>query len=257
MPESLRNSLVVILFFFAALFVYTKLFGPIQINLQSTITQNPDVFQTTGSGEAEGVPNKASVSLGVNQTSNTADEAKAKANEIINKVVEDLKELGIKGKDIKTTNFSVYPNPEPVILEDKTTSILPRPGGSSGGFTASANIEVKTDSVDLANKALDTASAAGANVIGGVSFTFDDETQRKLEQEARNKAVKEAREKAQDLASAAGIKLGKVINITESGGGFPIPYGAAELKADAPSDTDLQPGENKVSITVTLTFETF
>ena len=254
MFQTLRNVFAVIIFFFAVLFVYTKLFGPIPFTVNSTVTQNPSVFQTTGTGEAEGVPDKASVSLGVTQTAESADEARSKANAIINKVVEDLKKLGIKENDIKTTNFSVYPNQEPVILEQGTSSILPRPG-ESAGFTASANIEVQTDSVDLANKAIDAASAAGANVIGGVTFTFDDEAQKKLEKEAREEAVKEAKEKANELASAAGIKLGKVINITESGGGFPIPYGSA-LKQDIGEQTDLALGENTVTITVTLTFET-
>lgn len=255
MSESLRNAIAVILFFFAALFIYTKILGPVQINLQSTVTQNPNLFQTTGTGEAEGVPNKASVSLGVRAEAPSADEARANANEVINNVVEDLKRLGISENDIKTTNFSVYPNQEPIILEQGTSAIAPRPVGN-GNFIASANLEVKTNSVDLANSAIDTASSAGANVIGGVNFTFDDDTQERLEKEAREEAVKEARERAQELASAAGIRLGKVINISESGSGFPIPYGTSELRADIPDSTNLQPGENKVSITVTLTFET-
>lgn len=260
MSESLRNTLIVIVFIFAALFLYTKLLGPIQISVNSVNTQKQDLFQTTGTGEVTGVPNKASVALGVIQNAKTADEARLKANQIINEVASDLKKLGIDEEDIKTTNFSVYPeNPiEPTILdtqEGSSSLIAPvRPGGT--GFTASANLEVKTDSVDLANKAIDTASAAGANVIGGVSFTFDDKTKKELEAKARREAVKEAKEKANELASTAGIKLGKVINITESDFGFPTPYGAVAMKEDAASQTDLQPGENKVTITITLTFET-
>jgi hypothetical protein len=109
--------------------------------------------------------------------------------------------------------------------------------------------------VDLANKAIDIASSDGANVIGGVSFTFNDKTKESLENQARNLAVADAKKKAQILANAAGIKLGRVINISEEGSGFPIPM-MAEKSADNLTDTDLNPGENTVSITVTLTFET-
>lgn len=250
MFQNLRNIFAVIIFFFGVLFVYTKIFGPIQISVNSVNTQKQDLFQTSGTGEETGVPNKASVSLGVTQTSSSADDARAKTNQVINKVVDDLKKLGIKEIDIKTTNFSVYPNQEPVILEAPT-----RPVGQAG-FTASANLEVKTNSVELANKAIDTASAAGANVVGGITFTFDDKTKKELEGKARREAVKEAKEKAKELTSAAGIKLGKVINIQESNSGFPIPLSAKAGEANASDQTNLQPGENKVSITVTLTFET-
>lgn len=254
-----KNAVQIIVFFFVSLFVYTKLAGPISFSINNVNTQNNTPFQTTGTGEVKATPDKTSVSLGITTNAATADAARSQANAVINKVTADLKSIGISENDIKTSNFSIYPNNpvEPQVMGSSagTSAIVPRPSAAQG-YTASANLEVQTSSVDLANQAIDKASSDGANVIGGVNFTFNDTQKQKLEDEARRKAVADAKQKAQDLASAAGIKLGRIINIQESDNGFPVPMMTAK-EGSVPSDsTNLQPGQNKVTITVTLTFET-
>ena len=249
-----KKPLVIIVFFFLSLFVYTKLAGPITFSVNNVNTENTTPFQTTGTGEVTGVPSQATVSLGVTATSNSSDQAKASANNVVNKVTSDLKALGIDGNKIKTTNFSVTPNGPGSIQP----LIAPLNSGTGAyGYTANATIEIDTPTVDLANKAIDVASKDGANQLGGVNFTFDDATKNKLMQQAQAKAIADAKQKAQSLADAAGIKLGRIINISEDDNGGPIMFAAnAKGAAPAPDQTQLNPGENTVSATVTLTFET-
>lgn len=214
----------------------------------------------------------------------TVEAAKNEVNKIVNQLTNDLKALGVKEKDIKTTNFSVS-SPYPyysadvpqadVVMESEAVQsmpaqpesmrIMPVPPVKPGGqklYAVNANIEVRVSPIETAEKAIDAATKAGANQIGGIQFVVNDAEQKKLEQQARKQAIENAKEKAKDIADAAGIKLGKVIDVQESFGGYPIAYGRAEmmLKSDSGQPTapptELNPGESKISISVTLSYET-
>lgn len=250
------KTLVVIATVFICLYAFTKLLGPIPFSVNSIQTTKSDLFSATGTGEAKGTPSTARIMLGVTKTAATADEAKNEANKIINAVTNELKSIGIDEKKIKTVNFSV--NPDFSVIEPLTTTTRPAVAPQTQRFTATANLDVEAKDVETANRAVDVASQNGANLIGGVSFDLSDEEREKLEDQAREMAIKDARENAEKIAKAAGIRLGKVVNISESGGIPPyISARAAELKQDAVSEpTDLQPGENTVTISVTLFYET-
>lgn len=258
MKSSLILSAFIIFFSFLCLYIFSKVLGPIPFAVNSIQTTKSDLFSATGTGEVSGTPTTARVSLGVTKTATTADEAKNELNKVINAVTKDLKSLGIDEKKIKTTNFSVnpdYTNPELPVSSRPTTLIVP----SSNSFTATANLDVETKDVETANKAIDVASAAGANVIGGVSFDLSDEEREKLQDEARTLAIKDAKAKAEKIARAAGLRLGRVVNINEAGGNQPyfMDARAQELKTtDSIEPTDLQPGENNVMVSVTLFYET-
>ena len=255
--NDVRNGLILVFFAFICLYVFTKLLGPIPFAVNSVQTVKSDLFSTTGTGEVNTVPTTAHVSLGVTKTTTSADTAKNELNTVINDIIEDLKALGIEEKNIKTTNFSVNPDysqPQPL-----TTSTRPGVAGETGRFTATANLEVETKDVETANKAVDAASAAGANLIGGVTFEVSDDEREKLEDEARIKAIADAKAKAEKIAKAAGLRLGRVVTISESGGTQPylMEARAADMKAASGTvPTDLQPGENTVRVDVTLSFET-
>lgn len=128
------------------------------------------------------------------------------------------------------------------------------------GYTVTQELKVTTKSVDVANKALDAAVANGANQISGVTFTINDEDRKALQQKARKAAIADAKNKAQEIAKDAGIKLGKVVNIYVSDD-QPVPMMYDSRKAGAElsnqsAPTNLQPGENTVTVTVTLSYET-
>ncbi len=242
--SEIRKPLVILVIILLGLFVYTKLVGPIPFSVTSVQTTKNNSFSVSGTGKVVAIPNTAQVSLGVTETAATVTDAQTRLNTKTNNVINALKGLGVEEKDIKTTNYSISPN------YDFTA------GQRVTGYTASQNLEIKTKQVELANRAIDAATGAGANVIGGVTFVFDDETKAELEDKARKDAVEKAKVKANSLANAAGIRLGRIIDVQESTGGGPIQFAQLDRAAGDTEQTNITPGENSIELTVTLFYET-
>lgn len=246
--KELKTPFFTIFFIFLGLFLYTKLSGPIPFFITSLQTTKDNLFQASGTGKATGIPDTALVSVGVTQKSSTVEDAKNKVNQTAAKIIDDIKKLGIDEKDIKTVNYSI--NPDYDYLR----------GQAITGYTVNQNLEIKVKPIEKVNKVIDTATADGANLVQGASFIFSDEVQKKLEDEARKQAVNNARQKAESLAKTAGIRLGKVIDVTETNQLNPIPLRQALIGEDekvAPPSTDITPGQNTVNATVTLSYETY
>src|SRR3989338_3289786 len=233
--------------FFILLFTFTKLFGPIPFSVTSVTTQKSDTFQVSGTGEVSVPPDVASINVGVQAQAPTVKEVQEQLNSNIKRVSEAIKQVGVDQKDIQTTNYSINPNYD---YRGTTQRIT--------GYTASSNLSIKVKQIDKANDVIDSATASGANQVGGIFFEVDDKT--KAENEARQKAVDEAKRKAQEAAKVAGFKLGRIINYSEDFGGGPIPLpyamGAAESKIAAQPTQD-EPGSTEITVTVTLSFEIF
>lgn len=247
--KELKASFFTILFIFLGLFLYTKFSGPIPFFITSLQTTKNTLFQAQGTGKATAVPDTAMVSVGITQKSSTVEDAQNKVNLASSKIIDDIKKLGIDEKDIKTANYSV--NPE----YDNTN------GQNIVGYTVEQDLEIKIKPIENANKVVDTATADGANLVNGISFIFSDDLQKKLETSARNQAVANAKSKAQSLANASGITLGKIVDVSEDNQSAPMPLrepmlSAGAQKVSAPS-TNITPGQNTVTITVTLSYETY
>lgn len=231
---------------FGGLFAYTRLFGPIPFSVNSITTTKNDLFQTSGTGKATAVPDTAVINLGVTKTAATVSDAKNQANEVAEKLLSELKDLGISEKDIKTTNYSINPNYD-----------FTRGSQTITGYTVSQNLEVKITPIETANKAIDAAGAAGANMVGGITFTLNDQAQKELEEKARGEAIEIAKEKAKSIAQKAGIRLGKIVNVQESTSLPPQPIPLRSLAvAEDEKATNITPGENTIAISVTLSYET-
>jgi uncharacterized protein len=236
---------IAILFVF---FLYVKLIGPIPFSVNSITTTKSNLFSVSGTGKATGIPDIALLSIGVTKTALTVADAQNQTNAAANKIIEDLKKLGIKEKDIKTTDYSVNPKYDYARGDQNIT-----------GYIVTQTLEVNIAPIDIANKAIDTATLNGANLVGGITFTFNDKTKKDLENKARSEAVKIAKEKAESLSKATGIRLGKIVDVQESNGYSPRPImmtakGAGIDSASAP--TQLQPGENSITTDITLSYET-
>jgi uncharacterized protein YggE len=96
-------------------------------------------------------------------------------------------------------------------------------------------------------------------VVNGVSFVLNDDEQQKLEEQARGEAIKNAKEKAESIAAQAGIKLGRIINVTVNPTTQPQPVVekmSFARAADSSAPTQLQKGSNDVTVTVSLSYET-
>jgi uncharacterized protein len=249
--------IVAIIVFFVLLFAYTKLVGPIPFAVNSTNTATTDVFQSTGVGKASAAPDQAVINLGITTQGTTVEQAQTQANQASNKIIEALKEQGINEDDIKTTNYSINPNYSFTGENQRIT-----------GYSVSQNFEVEAP-IGKTNQVVDSATAAGANNVGGITFKLNDKRQEELKNEARKEAVEKAKASAEGLAKAAGVKLGKIINVTESSAGTPVPmpFGAATKSIDQANAEDvlieapervssITPGESNVEVIVTLTYQT-
>lgn len=199
-----------------------------------------------GEGKVLAKPDIAQVSLGVQVEKPTIEEAQKEATEISNNTLKMLKETGVEEKDIKTTNYSISP-------------VYDYSRGGNGrlkGYQVSQSLQVKIRDLSKAGQILSGAGELGANQVGGLSFAADDPN--KLREEARNKAIEDAKSKAETLASRLGVKLGKIISFYESGGG-PIPYyGVAEMKgmgASMPIPPEIPVGENEIAVSVSITYQ--
>lgn len=247
--KELKTPFFTILFILIGVFLYTKLAGPIPFSVNSIQTSKSNFFSVQGTGKATEVPDTALLSLGVTKTASNVLTAQQEANQAVNKIVTDLKNLGIEEKNIKTTNYSVYPDYD---YNSGRQNIK--------GYTVTQSLEVKIKPIDKANKAIDIATTDGANIVGGVTFVLNDEEKKKLENKARVEAIKNAKEKAESLSSLSGIRLGKIIDVQENPVFDRLMPVAMDLKAPIGSpeekSTEINPGENTIQTTVTLSYET-
>lgn len=248
--RSLLSQALTVILIFICLFAFTRLFGPIPLSMNSVTTSKQDLFTVRGTGEGSGVPNTASFSFGVTKTANSVQTAQDQVNTVINSISEDLQSLGVDKKDIKTTDYSVTPNYDYSGDTQKTN-----------GYIVTANIQVNVKPIANANKAVDIATKNGANLVGGITFGLDDATKKEVEEKARMEAINNAKEKAASISHISGIHLGRIVNIQEDSTSpatiYPMAAGEALRSDEKSTPTQLNPGENKVQLTVTISYETY
>ncbi len=239
--------IITVLFIFICLFAFFKLFGPIPFFVQNITTTKTSLFSVDGVGEATAIPDTAMISFGVTKTASTVQSAKDQVNEIANKITEDLKKLGVNVKDIKTTNYSVNPQYDYSGGTQRLT-----------GYIVDTNMQVKLQPIDKANQAIDITTQDGATQVSGVQFIVNDSKEKELRSVARKKAIADAKEKAQNLADAAGMHLGRIVDIQENAQTpRPFPLLMSAEKAGGGEPTQLNPGENTITTTITLSYETY
>jgi len=218
--------------------------GPTTINQAA-----PPALRTlsvTGTGQTNLVPDIAYIYLGVHNEKPTASEAMAENNAQTQKMIDALTNSGIDKKDIRTTNFSIWP----------TDKYDPQTGQPTGQKVYSVDNTVYVTVRDLKKLGdlLDTVVAAGANTVNSIQFDVADKEE--ATKNARAEAVKDAEKQANELASSAGVTLGDVqfIGFSESqpypvfdgkGGG-----GAVAQAASVP----IQPGQLTLTTTVNVTY---
>lgn len=217
------------------------------IPISSVVTQKQDQFTVSGEGKVTVIPDMAVIDVGITANRPTVKAAQDHANTVINGVSDAVKKLGVDQKDIKTTNYSIYPQ------YDYTAGSI----GRITGYQVSVSLNLKVRNIDLANQVVDASTGGGANTVGGITLTVNEDRQKQLLQEARELAVKEAKDKATSLARAAGLTLGRIINVQESGRTpGPIPMLERAVALGGGGDTKIEAGSTDIVSTITLTFET-
>ncbi|OCK60304.1 SIMPL domain-containing protein [Bradyrhizobium sp. LMTR 3] len=203
-------------------------------------TVPPPAISVTGEANVSVAPDQAQIDGGVTSEAKTAREASDANNAAMGKVLLALKGAGIEEKDYQTSRLSLQPQSAPN-----------RAGPSPiVGYRASNRVTVKIRDVAKVANVIDVLVGAGANDIGGIHFSVTQAS--KYLDEAREKAVADARRKAEIYAKTAGVTLGEPISITEEGAPTPLFRGkmAAPMAASAP----VAQGEETLSVTVLVSW---
>jgi uncharacterized protein YggE len=270
-------------------------------NLSSTIN-------TSGSASVKVMPDKVSVSIGVETDGQTAAEAASNNAALVNQILEALKKIGVTDDQISTSYYNVYPvyesqYPPPCIMkgesaqgqpmsspppapssnasgsvESSTTpaptapadsgqarpNIYPPPPDCQGssniivGYKASNNLNVVTDVQNdggqNVGKIIDTAVGAGATNVSGAYFFISPDRQEKIRDDLIAEAIGNAKNRAQLAADAVNMEISGVQSINLNDVYFPIYYKGVADSASQSVPTPIIPGEQEVSMSVTVTF---
>ena len=208
-----------------------------------------DVVRTisvSGIGEVSAEPDMATIQIGVNTKADTAQAALDANSAATAKAIATLKKTGIADKDLQTSTISLYPDYR-YDQEDREQKLV--------GFRATNSLTVKIRDLDNAGKVLEAAVGSGANQVQGLSFGFEDP--KPLVNDARRKAVEDARAKAELYAAAAGVKLGDVLVIGEPGVQIAQPRARtalARIEADVATAPPVQAGESQLRATINIVY---
>lgn len=201
-----------------------------------------------GEGEAAAKPDMAVLTLGVMRDAATAREALDANNDAMAAVIAAMKSEGIEERDLQTSNFSI--NPVYVYPQSEQRDQAPK----ISGYQVTNTLSVRLRDISKIGAVLDKSVTLGVNQGGGIAFTNEDPSATLTE--ARVDAVKDAMNKARTLAEAAGVTLGKVIEIAEQASSPQPPMPFAMKARDAMAESvPVEAGENSYRVTVSVTFE--
>ncbi len=199
-------------------------------------------IHVAGTATIKAPPDIATVQIGVQTFSEEVEAAVDENNRKSEDIISALRQEGVAEKDIQTSRFNIYPQRD--YKNNRPDVII--------GFQVDNVVSATIRDLDSIGKVLQATIDAGANNINGLNFTLDDPTA--LRDEARAEAIKDARRRAEIMAEAAGIQVGKVISITETSYPGPI-IARADFSEDAiKSAVPIEPGELELTIQVQMVF---
>ena len=196
-----------------------------------------------GTGKVTAVPDLAVMTFGATAQSENAKTALNQASKTATSITSALKKSGIAEEDIQTQNVSVYPQYETKGDRPDIT-----------GYQANVSVTAKIRDIGKLGDIIGAASDAGADNIGGPTFTLDDESP--VRDDAIAKAVENARSRAEAMAKAAGKSVGDVLSMSSSAVNVPVPlYGAEVARDAAKAGVPIEPGTLDITADVTVVFE--
>lgn len=236
--------------FAVGLIATARVVGPFPLSVSQTLTQKQSTFDVQGESEITVVPDNAQITLGIEARNRSISDAQTQANTVMNTIRGELEALGIAKEDIKTENYSVYPEYDYTNSERRVL-----------GYNVNSSLRVSIKDFEKLNEVIDKATTAGANQVGGVQFTISPDKEKELTKQLREEAIDVAKENAQELSSLAGMRLGKIVNIAELPQGRNdsvfLPMVADKAMGGAESEpTQLEPGSTAYKYSVTLSYET-
>ena len=243
----------------AILIVSTAIFASLEISQKDAYGQQVPVIpasrertiSATGSATTSVLPDLVTVQFGVDTEAKTAQDAISANSEMMNSIVSAVQNSGISKDEISTSSFSIYPIYNDSVPDPKTgvhQSVLT-------GYRASNTLYVKTTKLSSAGTVIDTAVAAGANRVDNVSFSLSPAKQQSLQDDLLEKAVLNAKSRAEKALDPLGQKIigVKMVSLSEFSAPPPGPmyYGAMVSKDMA---TPIFTSNQDVTTTVNVIF---
>lgn len=228
----------------ASLLAAFALSAPVAAQAQALPSPDGTLLSVSAQAEARQAPDIATVSAGVVTQAADGQAALRQNAEQMNRVMAAVRAAGVAEKDVQTSGIGLHPQYR--YEENQPPRIT--------GYQASNTVNVKLRDVANLGKVLDALVASGANQINGPSFGID--APEPLYDRARLQALKAARARAETYANALGMRVRRIVSISEGGAAIPSPMPrmafAEALKADS---TPVAPGETSVSISLDTVFE--
>jgi hypothetical protein len=214
---------------------------------------NQDRFSVVGSGTVYAKADIANIQVGFKSgIKKTAAEATTESTSKMNNIIAALKKLSIDDKDIKTSDYNLSPSYN--WTNEKGQELI--------GYEVSQNLTLKIRDLNKIGDVIARTTEQGANQIGSVSFTIDDEFE--LRNQARELAISKAKEKATLIAQQSGMKLGDIKGVYESADTLPraVTYSNAKMDSSAMglggselATPSVQAGQNEIRVEATLVYE--
>ena len=232
-----------------------------------TLGPNSAILSLSAEGESRRTPDIAMFSAGVVTQAQTAGQAISDNSRRMDAVVAALKRAGIADRDIQTSAINlnpVYSDP------DRDAQIRARQTGQPYippeqqvrrivGYEARNTVQVRVRNLANMGRVIDTLVEVGANEVNGPNFTLEE--QEAALNEARLEAVTKGRQRAEIYARAAGLRVARILSISEGGGYYPVRRDimvtgySGGAPAPPPPPTPVQPGELALGVNVSMQFE--
>ncbi|HEU4438428.1 MAG TPA: SIMPL domain-containing protein [Methylomirabilota bacterium] len=209
-----------------------------------SMPRRPPTVTVAGTGSVSATPDQAEITTGVVTQAPTAAQALAANSQAMERLLQSLGSLGIGPRDVQTTNISVSPQRRPP-KEGQPPEIT--------GYEVANQVRVKVRDLSRLGRVLDQQVSQGANLVYGIHFGLQEPNP--LLDEARKRAMADARRKAELYAAAAGLKVGRVLSVQEAGVTPPRPEPTARMAASAAVPVAAGEQEIQASVTVTFTLE--
>lgn len=229
-------------------------------NLGRLMTPPVATINVNGTGKSTAVPTIATITFTVMESAPTVEAAQTAATAKANAAIAALGKEGIEDKDIQASSYNVSPQysyPRPCPVGSACPDYIVNGTQKVTGYEVNETITVKVRDTNKAGAVLQDLGTLGVQNIYGPEFTVDDDES--VKDEARTKAIADARARAETLAKELGVHLGAVVNYSENGN-YPYPMmaygkGGGVMAEDAATPPQLPVGQNETTVNVSITYE--
>lgn len=231
-----------------AVLVILALFLLVSTNQKLNTATTTNTVTFSGQGKVIAKPDIALVDLSIVTEASSSKTAQNDNSKKSKSLTDFLKGQGVDEKDIKTTGYNIYPQYNYPQYQKPSIS----------GYQVNQSVQVKIRDLDKVDNILDGVVTSGVNQVNQLQLTVDEPE--KLRAEARDKAIKDAEDKARELTKTLDINLGHIVNFSENTGGYPVPMmyakdSMASGMGGGGGGPSIPTGENEISVDVSITYQ--